>query len=553
MSVLLTDSPAHLRRAFLGLKSRRDVAELLQTPYPSLVYYLYKASTRYTSFKIPKRAGGYRDILSPVARLKTIQRRLNQVLQAVYEPKPAAHGFIAERSILSNATPHLGQRFLLNVDLERFFPTINFGRVRGVFLAKPFALPEEVATVVAQICCYEGTLPQGAPTSPVVSNLVCRHLDAELGTLARNRGCAYTRYADDLTFSTNARRFPSGLARPTDNSAYAFVVGPELGAVITKNGFDVNAKKVRLADRTLGRRQEVTGLVINEKLNVRRAHIRQVRAMLNAWRTFGLDACEQEHHARYSKKHRSPARSPARFLDVVRGKIGFVGLVRGWNDRLYCKLLQDYADLLPDAHISVPSPASDDPRERMVESAILVLEGTEDRLEDDAIVKQGTAFLLQDVGVVTCAHVLVGEVTEAFRPDAPERRYRVLIKQRDNTRDLAVLELPAEALEGMTPLRRGTQGAQRSGTSVHVAGYPHWSRGDSLALKPGVVVQQRNYGPEKRYSVSAGIVAGMSGGPVIAAGLVVGVAVTGADSDHELDEKEHGVIPINALDRLGQA
>src|SRR5205814_3311637 len=119
--------------------------------------------------------------------------------------------FIPARSILTNAKPHLRQKFVLNVDLKDFFPTINFGRVRGVLIAKPYCLLPHIATYIARICCRDNALPQGAPTSPIISNMICSRLDRQLLRLARQYRCVYTRYADDLTFSTSMPRFPGAL------------------------------------------------------------------------------------------------------------------------------------------------------------------------------------------------------------------------------------------------------------------------------------------------------------------------------------------------------
>ena len=208
---VLTDSDSELRRKFLALRSRSDVAALLQVTEQDLIYLLYRPRPRYRVFKMPKRAGGKREISSPVGSLGILQRKLNQVLQAVYRPRRAAHGFARGRSIRTNAAVHAGRRVILNLDLEDFFPTIHFGRVRGMLEAPPYGLPRAAAQVLAQICTADRVLRQGAPTSPVVSNMICAKLDSELGRLAQGGRCFYTRYADDITFSTSRSVFPNSL------------------------------------------------------------------------------------------------------------------------------------------------------------------------------------------------------------------------------------------------------------------------------------------------------------------------------------------------------
>jgi len=193
-----------LTQKFYSLRTARDVAKLLEIPYGTLVYHLYiiPYEARYVTFQIPKKSGESRNISTPATSLKFIQKKLNQVLQCVYQVKPSVHGFVKNKNIVTNAKAHTSKRYVLNFDLKDFFPSINFGRVRGMFMALPYALNPEVATVLAQICCYDNQLPQGAPTSPVVSNMLCAKLDSQLQKVAKKYRFTYTRYADDITFST---------------------------------------------------------------------------------------------------------------------------------------------------------------------------------------------------------------------------------------------------------------------------------------------------------------------------------------------------------------
>lgn len=216
-TLALVGTPDELRKKFLALKTRAGVAEFLDIPLSQLTYHLFtvEATGRYSKFNIAKRSGALREIQSPATALKLIQRKLNQALSCVYQPRNAVHGFVtsrglsAPRNIVSNARVHLGAEFILNVDLKDFFPSINFGRVRGMFARKPYGLGVKAATVLAQVCCFENGLPQGAPTSPIISNMICGKLDADLQKLAQRYNCLYSRYADDITFSTHAKSFPN--------------------------------------------------------------------------------------------------------------------------------------------------------------------------------------------------------------------------------------------------------------------------------------------------------------------------------------------------------
>jgi RNA-directed DNA polymerase len=200
----------------------------------ALKFYLFVASDdlKYTQFAIPKKSGASREISSPAPGLKAIQQQIGSLLQRVYKAPAPAHGFVPARSTITNARWHLRQKFVLNVDLKDFFPSINFGRVRGLLIAKPYCLQPAIATFIAKICCHKNALPQGAPTSPIISNMICSRLDRQLLKLAKERRCIYTRYADDLTFSTSMPRFPAGLAKQdVSDQGMVTQVGPELAAI----------------------------------------------------------------------------------------------------------------------------------------------------------------------------------------------------------------------------------------------------------------------------------------------------------------------------------
>jgi len=247
---------------------------------------------KYKTFTVPKKSGGIRTISAPCPELKLLQGRLSDGLQSCWDEintdkkitKPISHGFRKGASIFTNASVHRGRRFVFNVDIKDFFDSINFGRVYGFFVKnKDFALPESVAKILAAIACNEGKLPQGSPCSPVISNLIGQILDIRLAQLAHRYGCSYSRYADDLTFSTNERVFPSAIA--LSNIDHSWVAGAALSKIIEKGGFQLNPKKTRMQYRNS--RQEVTGLIVNRRINTRPEYRRLTRAMTHQLVTTG--------------------------------------------------------------------------------------------------------------------------------------------------------------------------------------------------------------------------------------------------------------------------
>lgn len=285
-------SPLDRLRSATTLK---QFAAILGYEAKVLSFILYKIPDhqKYTTFQIPKKSGGTRQIDAPVGRLKFLQRRLSDLLYecakeidaknstADKKRKSLSHGFKREHSIITNAYPHRNQRYVLNFDLENFFPSINFGRVRGFFLKnKSFALHKAVATLIAQIACKGDSLPQGSPCSPIISELVAHVLDVRLVQLARANKCRYTRYADDITFSTSQKQFPEAIASRSDAAGSEWTLGQELIAKVTNADFSINPTKTRMQCRPS--RQLVTGLTVNVKVNIRAQYYRYARAMCDS-------------------------------------------------------------------------------------------------------------------------------------------------------------------------------------------------------------------------------------------------------------------------------
>ncbi|QJX00435.1 reverse transcriptase family protein [Frigoriglobus tundricola] len=304
-------------RALLNIKSPKQLG-----------YFLLASDYKngpYTTHVIPKRDGSDRKICAPKKQLKWVQKQILKHILSKVPPHPAAHGFVNGRSTVSNATPHVGAELVVKFDLKDFFPTVHFFRVMGLFASIGYPVgncmfgtdddSNQIAPVLARLCCYtpnpklwgSATLPQGAPTSPAVSNLVCRRLDARLAGLAEANKGTYTRYADDLTFSFKSAE------------------GMKLGRfrwwvdqVCQQEGFTVNQQKFRVIRSS--QRQVVTGIVVNAGLRVPRELRRELRAIVHN--------CEKQGVESQAARHPNFGGNVGAFTQYLRGIAAYLNMVQ---------------------------------------------------------------------------------------------------------------------------------------------------------------------------------------------------------------------------------
>jgi len=434
-----------IRTAFEKMKSKRDLFHLMNVVKPfvygekavpfeikQLTFYANPklVKKRYTEFKIRKKSGAERSIHAPVRGLKSLQKVLGVILQCVYEPHKAAMGFVRNKSIVDNAKLHVGSKYVYNIDLKDFFPSIDQARVWKCLQLKPFNLHDnspdgfqyigleefkriydnneelsaflggneedisskyisycmkvlstrkdnkgegyiirfktpftskegkilegifflgsripkrlDIANIITSLCCTEieverkneagewkkvkrNVLPQGAPTSPVITNIVCQKLDHRLTGVAKRFGLKYSRYADDITFSSmhNVYQPESDFLK-------------ELHRVIAEQGFHMKESKTRLQKD--GYRKEVTGLLVNEKANVQQRYIKQLRMWLYYWEAYGYERAYGFFLQQYVVDKGHVVKGKPDMANVISGKLEYLKMVKGIENDLYLKL-----------------------------------------------------------------------------------------------------------------------------------------------------------------------------------------------------------------------
>lgn len=313
-------------------------AKMHKTPFNirQLNYYCNPnhISKRYREFKIPKKDGNFRSISSPhTVTYKLMLQAVNILLKSLYTPSNYAMGFAERRSVVTNASVHCQQNYVYNIDLKDFFPSIAQARVWKRLQLPPFNFPKEVANVIAGLCSIKEIkiineeavvsyhLPQGAPTSPIITNMICDNLDRRLAGLAKRFNLHYTRYADDITFSSMHNVYH-------DKDIFF----KELQRIIVGQNFTINEKKTRLQKK--GSRQEVTGLTVCEKPNVTKSYTRNLRDILYIWQKYGISSAQTKIHLNYK---RGKSQSP-NIINVISGKLQYLKMVKGGKDSVYTRL-----------------------------------------------------------------------------------------------------------------------------------------------------------------------------------------------------------------------
>lgn len=539
-------SDEELISKFNDLKNRNNIASLLEIDEKSLRYILYvkRPENMYVNFKIPKKKNGFREISSPTESLKAIQRKLSYILNLVYKEKSCAYGFVKNKNIRMNAKQHAKRNYVFNIDLKDFFSSINFGRVRGMFLKEPYNLSKDIATIIAQLTCKDGILPQGSPTSPIITNMICRPLDTQLVSFAKKYSVTYTRYADDISFSCTRNIFPNTIAYL--DSGRKACVGHALNKIICKNGFIINHDKVFLNHKTS--RQEVTGLIVNKFPNLKRKYIKDLRAILHNCTKYGICTTAKKYiqYSTYTKPYiislcnaansDSEAKLYNWFKNVICGKIRFIGTIRGRSNPYFIKYATECNKIFKEALFDIGSI-------KLLQNSVFVIE------RDDGL-KQGTGFFLEGLGLVTSYHVTPStEYFYKFYNDFSKSSSILLrekLKYSNAQLDYAIYDI-SNPLK--TSLKLGDSKNLNITDKIKIVGYASYQKGDTLYLEDGRITNVKNsYLGSKLYTVSSRLIHGSSGGPVINSNNeVIGIIKAGVESVEDEKDSIQGFLPIDLI------
>ncbi|MFV0157111.1 reverse transcriptase family protein [Empedobacter falsenii] len=337
-----------LKKSFLKLESLEDLCNLLndvnklfkinqQITLDSLIKLSNPSlsKSRYKEFVIKKKSGADRKINSPITKLNIILKSLNRLLNCIYVPHANAYGFVAGKSIVDNAKIHTNKKYVYNIDLKDFFHSFDRNKVKMGIWFQLFSgdkSKEKISFLLACLTthplCIDGidkiVLPQGSPTSPFLTNLLCYKLDQKLKGLSKRFRITYSRYADDITFSSNYDVYSND----------DFI--SELNRIIENQNLMINPTKTRLQGN--GYRKEVTGIVVNENVNVSQQYIKQLRMWIYYIEKYGIEKASEVFKKDYSKDKGHVKSMNASMINVIEGKLLYLGMVRGIDDSKFINL-----------------------------------------------------------------------------------------------------------------------------------------------------------------------------------------------------------------------
>lgn len=515
---VLTAPIPHLfpKLSLSNISSVQQLAWLLGVDYGKVLSFaLYRLPPQraYKTFTIPKRDGTDRLITTPGPTMKKLQGALLPLLEEIYNAPPCVHGHVKGRSIKTNAAHHVGRRYLVNIDLEDFYPNIHFKGISRILQSSRYGLHKDVANAVAQICCYEGRLPIGAPTSGLISNIVSGPLDSAMMRLAKKNRLRYTRYVDDITFSSSsAGHLVSALGLDLRDSIILNGISnlsEEFVASISSCGFSINSKKVWATTKIA--RQQVTGIIVNKKTNVPIQYFRQTRSMLHSLEKFGHDDANNVY---LNGKNKSDGKN---ITSHLHGRLSYIGHITDYGHK-YTRLAKKFVTL---TGLSLPLPLLD----REKSTYVIITRPSE---------YQGTAIHIGNGYFLTASHTF--DVPEGDDPEIglsvfcpgyfPDALPGKLI-QRDKETDAALIKVSSkEVLE-----RPSINLVSRSisvGDEAHGFGYANYIDGSELHKVSATMSSSRKMFGFKRSEVDKPWPHGMSGGPVFDAdGLFLGIIFSG--------------------------
>ncbi|WP_459127685.1 reverse transcriptase domain-containing protein [Latilactobacillus curvatus] len=546
----------NLIERFQKISDIQEMSDFFEVDKKILTYALYNEN-KYRIIKIKKHNGKLREIEAPPKNRTILQKKLAYVIQIMYTPNTSVVGFVKGRDVLYGAKKHINKRVLLNFDIKDFFPSIKEYRVVGVFKYY-FKFNNVISGSLASLCTHNGTLTQGAATSPVLSNIILYQLDRKLKKLCLDNGCFYSRYVDDITISSYRNEFPKYIY--TNDG-----ISEEIVKIVESEKLEINDEKTRMSYSNQS--QRVTGIVVNKQANVQRAYVNKIRSIMHNYMSNNKDEADKKFYKYYHPRHNSTKKVNP--FAVIRGMINHVVHVKGSDSSVTLNLMRRFNELSLKGYkiekFNIKSKEHVYIKERTYEIQIQGTkkyyknsEGVTCNFEDDPDCAEllfdwvGSGFVLENGKLITCAHVFspyldlkeecnihTCSITARIENDVMEEIE--LVKYNKNT-DIAVCSFKKKLKD--RPYFNCAN-AEREDNCI-LAGFPMINRG-GLSVLEGKIdtfikdtlnsgeydkIQDKIATEREVLTTNVTIYEGNSGGPILNQNLsVIGIAEKGQTSD----------------------
>lgn len=520
---------------FLAINSFRELAEYLGISPKELGFFAFSNTNFYKEHTILKVNGQQRVISAPAPRLKIIQRTLADTFAQIYEMPDGVHGFVPDRSIATNAAEHVKKRAIVKIDLKDFFPTISAGRIRGLLTKLPFLFDGTVLDALTNLVCHTGKLPQGAPTSPILSNMICYRMDRALLQFARQKKLKYTRYADDIVFSSTMRSAIRDVAAYSKDNELC--INDHLRKIIETNGFVINEEKTGLFGR--GSRQLVTGIVVNEKCNFRRSDYQYLRNLFYYWKKTDAETAAKR-YVEYERGRHYRLRFftdegefiEDKFIAHIQGLLAYYAMIAKQNKRRSKPLQTLWTAFFDLTGISVPEMT---PNRSILRTDLWYQYRCPREANPREYGVTATGFILKDHGIVTAYHCFRDPSTNAMQGCCDKENFYLDIESYlgrqeigygsftgDRILDWAIYPAP-ESFSKIPGLVFDEKYAVQEGEQITAFGY---ADGKKQLRKVTAVIADIL---DNEVIVDRAFIAGMSGGPVLnSRGDAIGLVTQGS-------------------------
>lgn len=484
---------------FLDIKTLDDLEKFLGVDHKTFLFMRFaKSENRYRKFFLPKnKPSEFREINSPTPVLMNAHKILYSELYKCLKTYECSHGFIKNKSIKTNAAQHVGKAYVLNFDIEDFFPSIHIGRLIGLFARKPFSFSRDISVALSQILTCNGKLAQGSPCSPILANMIFYSVDRKILKYIKRTSICYTRYADDLTFSFNKPYFVSYFYDGTN-------INLDFNNLFLSSNFKLNNSKFRIQQSN--QHQDVTGITVNTCLNTGHFYKYKIRSCLHALKKYGLSNSARVYFNMKGWNYKGTSTDDKQFLKYVSGLLSYYSMIRGKTNPVYLKLAHEFNYLNKSNLLYLQT----NDLNLIAENSVLLI--------NDCGFSYSTAFFYKGF-IITCYHCIVESKigdTHIFVSNNVKKTssFDAICVYTNKNKDIAIFKY--NRLQPHIDIKPSACEIHKR-DEVKALGYPDYEKTTDfdIAIVEGKVTTSFVYEKNIYYSSNMDIQQGLSGGPVL--------------------------------------